>query len=159
MKKTVIILSFIMSMIMFASCGNNTTSEKHDFLNIDIGMSTIELFEIEGKPDSEISSAPIASYCYYSREAFGVANADITYFVDEDGITGAMAVYKNTYADNKSYQIEYQTIKENLITEWGEPTNIAENDEEFNYSCGWDNKYLDMYREEDNSVKLWVRIY
>lgn len=36
---------------------------------------------------------------------------------------------------------------------------VSETDEEFNYFCSWDTKFLEMYREEDNSVKLWVRAY
>ena len=163
MKKIFVILSVIMSMVVFASCGTDTAAEKHDFRNVDLGMSTVELFEIEGDPDSglpsdQVASFKIAAYSYYGREAFGVGNADITYFVDGNGVTGAMAVYQNTYADYKSYQMEYQTIKENLIAEWGEPISVSENDEEFNYSCIWDNKNLDMFLEEDETVKLWVRI-
>ena len=157
MKKILIVLSLIMSMVMLASCSDN--SQKHDFRNVDFGMSSIELLEIEGNPDFELPADDISVYDYYNREAFGISNANIAYYVDLDGIGSAYAVYNNTYTDNKSYQIEYQTIKNNLIAEWGKPITVSENDEEFNYSCSWDTKFLEMYKEEDNSVKLWVRAY
>lgn len=157
MKKAVIILSLIMSMMIFSSC--NTKNQKHDFRNVDFGMSSIELIEIEGEPDFELPTDDIAVYDYYNREAYGISNADIAYYVDVDGVESAYAVYNNTYTDNKSYQIEYQTIKKNLTAEWGKPMIVSENDEEFNYSCSWDTKFLEMYKEEDNSVKLWVRAY
>ncbi|MCX4257971.1 MAG: hypothetical protein OSJ54_13735 [Oscillospiraceae bacterium] len=159
MKKILIVLSLIMSMVMFASCGADAAAEKHDFRNVDFGMGSIELLEIEGKPDFEFPDDDIAVYDYYNRETFGISNANIAYYVDVDGVGSAYAVYNNTYTDNKSYQIEYQTIKKNLIAEWGKPMTVSETDEEFNYFCSWDTKFLEMYREEDNSVKLWVRAY
>lgn len=159
MKKIFVILSLVMSLAVFASCGTKASAEKHDFRNVDFGMSTVELFEIEGDPDSELSLDSMVTYYYNNREVFGVSNADIAYFVDVDGVTGAYVDYQNTYVDNKSYQIEYQTIKKNLIDELGNPVSISENDEEFNYSCSWDTIVLEMYKKENNTVKLWVRVH
>lgn len=159
MKKIFVILSLVMSLALFSSCGADTAAEKHDFRNVDFGMSTVELFEVEGNPDSELSLDSMVTYYYNNREVFGVSNADIAYFVDVDGVTGAYADYKNTYVDNKSYQTEYQTIKKNLIAELGNPVSVSENDEEFNYSCSWDAIVLEMYKKEDSTVKLWVHAH
>lgn len=154
MKKIMLVL--IAVTMLFTAC--NSTAEHHDFRNIDFGMGSIELLEIEGKPDFD-SPGDIALYDYFEREAFGVENATLAYYVDINGVGGAYAVYNNKYTDNKSYLIEYQTIKENLINEWGKPTEVSESEDDFNYSCSWGTKFLEMYRDEDNAVKLQVRAY
>lgn len=156
MKKIMFIL--IAVTMLFTAC--NSTAEHHDFLNIDFGMSSIELLEIEGEPDVEFPvNDDITLYSYFEREVFGVGNATLAYYVDINGVGGANIVYNNQYPDNKSYLLEYQTIKENLIAEWGKPTEVSESDENFNYSCSWGIKFLELYRDEDNSVILKVRAY
>ena len=50
MKKIVFVL--IAVTMLFTACNSNSEpSAKHDFLNVDFGISTIELLEIEGEPD------------------------------------------------------------------------------------------------------------
>ncbi len=132
MKKAVIILSLIMSMMIFSSC--NTKNQKHDFRNVDFGMSSIELIEIEGEPDDDLIGDDLSIYYYKDREAFGVKNALIEYHIDKNGIGWVSANFQNEYADDKSYITEYNTIKKNLIAAWGEPDSITENENEFNFS-------------------------
>lgn len=158
MKK--IMLAVIAVTMLFTAC--NSTAEHHDFRNIDFGMSSIELLDIEGEPDIDFpaeSSDDVALYDYFYREAFGVENATISYYVDINGVGSAYAAYTNKHPDNKSYLIEYQTIKENLIADWGKPTEVSESEDDFNYLCSWGTKFLELYRNEDDSVKLQVRAY
>lgn len=154
MKKIMFVL--IAVIMLFTAC--KSTAEHHDFRNIDFGMGSIELLEIEGEPDFN-SPGDIALYDYFEREAFGVGNATLAYYVDINGVGGAYAVYNSQYTDNKSYQIEYQTIKENLIADWGKPAEVSESEDDFNYLCSWGTKFLEMYRDEDNAVTLQVRAY
>lgn len=155
MKKIVVILiSFVM---ILSACSSN---KKHDFINVDFGLSSIELIETEGKPDVEFPiSDDITLYSYLNREAFGVGNATIAYYVDINGVGGANVVYNSEYPDNKSYLLEYQTIKENLIDEWGKPTEVSESEDDFNYLCSWGIKSLELYRDEDNFVIFKIRAY
>ena len=70
MKKIMFIL--IAVTMLFTAC--NSTVEHHDFRNIDFGMGSIELLEIEGEPDFDSpadSPNDIALYDYFHREAFG----------------------------------------------------------------------------------------
>lgn len=143
--------------MLFTAC--NSTAEHHDFRNIDFGMSSIELLEIEGKPDVEIPADDVDIYNYDKRQSFGIDNAYLVYYVDINGVGSAYAMYKNKHPDNKSYQIEYQTIKENLIADWGKPTEVSESEDNFNYLCSWGTKFLEMYRDEENNVTLQVRAY
>lgn len=155
MKKIVIMLiSFV---VFLSACSSN---KKHDFINVDFGISSLELIETEGEPDVEFpTSDDVTLYSYFNREAFGVGNATLGYYVDINGVGGANVVYNNQYPDNKSYLLEYQTIKENLIDEWGKPIEVSESEDDFNYSCSWGTKFLELYRDEDNSVILKVRAY
>lgn len=154
MKKIMFILIAIV--MLFTAC--NSTAEHHDFRNIDFGMSSIELLETEGEPDFD-SPGDIALYDYFEREAFGIENALLAYYVDINGVGAAYAVYAHEYPDNKSYLIEYQTIKENLIADWGKPTEVSESEDNFNYLCSWGTKFLEMYRDKENNVTLQVRAY
>ncbi len=161
MKKVVVILSLIMSLFLFAACNSNADSfaQKHDFRNVDFGMSTIELLEIEGEPDDESSlGTDISIYKYYNKEAFGVSNATVTYYVDEKGIVMAYAIYNNDYVDDKSYIIEYNTIKEKLTAVWGEPESVTENNSEFNFECIWDNnnKNLKLNKDKNDWITFQV---
>jgi len=156
MKKIVIILTVIMSIAMFASCSKNTAAEKHDFRNVDFGMSTIELFEIEGEPDDDLIGDDLSIYYYKDREAFGVKNALIEYHIDKNGIGWVSANFQNEYADDKSYITEYNTIKKNLIAVWGEPDSITENENEFNFRCTWENKSLSLNRNSEDKAFLSV---
>ena len=99
MKKAVIILSLIMSMMIFSSC--NTKNQKHDFRNVDFGMSSIELIEIEGEPDDDLIGDDLSIYYYKDREAFGVKNALIEYHIDKNGIGWVSANFQNEYADDR----------------------------------------------------------
>lgn len=156
MKKILIVLSLIISIFLLASCGNGAAAEKHDFRNVDFGMSTIELFEIEGEPDDDLIGDDLSIYYYKDREAFGVKNALIEYHIDKNGIGWVSANFQNEYADNKSYITEYNTIKKNLIAVWGEPDNITENEEEFNFICTWENKSLFLNRNSEDEAFLRV---
>ena len=154
MKKAVIILSLIMLMMIFSSC--NTKNQKHDFRNVDFGMSSIELIEIEGEPDDDLIGDDLSIYYYKDREAFGVKNALIEYHIDKNGIGWVSANFQNEYADDKSYITEYNTIKKNLIAAWGEPDSITENENEFNFRCTWENKSLYLNRNSENEAFLGV---
>ena len=154
MKKAVIILSLIMSMMIFSSC--NTKNQKHDFRNVDFGMSSIELIEIEGEPDDDLIGDDLSIYYYKDREAFGVKNALIEYHIDKNGIGWVSANFQNEYSDDKSYITEYNTIKKNLIAAWGEPDSITENENEFNFRCTWENKSLSLNRNSENEAFLGV---
>lgn len=157
MKKIMFVL--IAVTMLFTAC--KSTAEHHDFRNIDFGMGSIELLEIEGEPYVEFPANDdgIHIYNYDNRQSFGIDNAYLVYYVDINGVASAYAMYTNKYADNKSYLTEYQTIKENLIAEWGKPTEVSESEDDFNYLCSWGTKFLEMYRDENNAVKLQVRAY
>lgn len=156
MKK--IVFTLVTAIMLFTAC--NSTVEHHDFRGIDFGMSSIELLEIEGEPHVEFpANDDVHVYNYDNRQSFGIDNAYLVYYVDINGVASAYAMYTNKYPDNKSYLIEYQTIKENLIAEWGNPIEVSESEEDFNYLCSWGTKFLEMYRDEDNAVKLQVRAY
>lgn len=134
MKKIVVIL--IAVTMLFTACNSNSaSSSKHDFRDVDFGMSTIELFEIEGEPDDKRQSDDLSVYVYENREAFGVENALIQYQIDKNGVGWANVTFQNRYADNKSYVTEYNIVKKNLIAVWGEPESITENEDEFKFSC------------------------
>lgn len=152
MKKIVVIL--IAVTMLFTACNSNSaSSSKHDFRDVDFGMSTIELFEIEGEPDDEITHG-IAWYFYKNREAFGLNNVELQYHVDENGVGWAHANFQNEYADNKSYIMEYNTVKENLISAWGEPEKIDEDEEKFDFICTWDTGYkqLSLNKNSEGNV-------
>lgn len=158
MKKMLVTL--FSSIIIFCACNSNTsTVEHHDFFNIDFGMSTVELLEIEGEPYKEIKidNKSMTAYWYKDRNILGTENAGLQYFVDENGIASAYVTFGSKYSDNKSYVIEYNTVKQNLISEWGEPIEIMENEADFKYFCSWGNKFLELYKNEgDSSPVFWV---
>lgn len=150
MKKILIVLSLIMSMIMLASCGNDAATEKHDFRNVDLGMTAVELIAAEGEPDQQFSDM----YTYLDKKVCGVSHATLTYELDESGVCSIRAEFTNEYSDDKSYINEYNTIKENLIKEWGEPDGISEDDTEFKFMCFWKYNYLMLLKNDDGSVSL-----
>lgn len=158
MKKNVVIL--IAVTILFAACNSNSPSAaKHDFRDVDFGMSTIELFEIEGEPDDEFVYGDYANYSYENKEAFGLKNVEIEYSVYDYGIGYATATFKNEYADNKSYIAEYNTVKKNLISAWGEPASISEDEDEFKFSCAWENKFLSLNRNSEGNAYFQVNAF
>lgn len=159
MKKIVLIL--IAVTMLFTACNSNASAAKHDFRDVDFGMSTIELFEIEGEPDDEHIYGNYADYSYENREAFGVKNAVIEYNIYEKGVGGVAAVFQNEYADNKSYITEYNTVKKNLISAWGEPEKITEDEAEFNFHCSWDSgkKQLNLNKDSEDDIIFRVEAY
>lgn len=162
MKKIVFVL--IVVTMLFTACNSNSKpSAKHDFLNVDFGMSTIELLEIEGEPDSEISSPPsskknISTYLYDGKNVWGMQDVTISYSVDENGVVAAYVGFSNTYSDNKSYLTEFEAVKKKLISEWGEPVETIEDENTFKHICSWGNKFLVLYRK-DNSMIFHVEGY
>lgn len=160
MKKTVLIL--ISVVMLFTACNSNAEpSAKHDFLNVDFGMGTIELLEIEGEPDREIpiSDKNTSVYWYNGKSVWGMSDVSTLYFIDENGVNSMNAVFNSGYSDNKSYLTEYDAVKKNLISEWGEPIEIIEDDDNFKHICGWGNKFLELYRNDTNSVIFQVTAY
>lgn len=154
MKKIFIML--LSAMLLLTAC-NSSPSEKHDFGNVDFGMSEIELFKIEGEPDTKTTS----SYVYYGKEIFGLSDAFMAYTLDENGICAIFVNYEHDYIDNKSYITEYNIVKENLISEWGEPQTVTEDNENFIYKCEWDNdnnicKSVKLFKDDDNKVVFGV---
>ena len=158
MKKIVFIL--IAVTMLFTACNSNSpSSAKHDFRNIDFGMSTIELFEIEGEPDDEFVGDDLAWYSYENKEAFGVKNVSIEYRTDENGVCYAKADFQNEYADNKSYITEYNTVKKNLISAWGEPQNIDEDEEKLQFNCSWENKFLTLNINPEDEAFFQLSVF
>ena len=94
MKKIVVILIAV-TMLFTACSSNSASSSKHDFRDVDFGMSTIELFEIEGEPDDEITGDDLSIYYYNNREAFGVENAMLQYHVDKNGVGLVNVTFQN----------------------------------------------------------------
>lgn len=155
MKKIVVILIAV-TMLFTACSSNSASSSKHDFRDVDFGMSTIELFEIEGEPDDEITGDDLSIYYYNNREAFGVENAMLQYHVDKNGVGLVNVTFQNEYSDDKSYITEYNTVKKNLITAWGEPESITENEDEFKFNCTWENKSLSLNKNSEGKAFLSV---
>lgn len=161
MKKIIFIL--IAVTMLFSACNSNSEpSAKHDFFNVDFGMSTIELLEIEGEPYKEIppsSDSNISVYWYTDKSVCGMSGVSPMYFIDENGINSMVVVFHSNYSDNKSYLTEYDTVKKNLISEWGEPIETIDRDDSFMHICSWGNKFLELYRRDDNSVTFQVTAY
>lgn len=160
MKKILFIL--IAVTMLFTAC-NSKPSAKEDFLKVNLGMSTIELLDIFGEPDREIppssSGENITFYWYNNRTAFDMQNVRLSFAVDENGVCQMGAGFQTNYSDNKSYLTEYEAIKKKLLSEWGEPIETTENENNFKYICDWENKFLVLYRKEDNSVDFFVSAY
>lgn len=159
MKKIVLIL--IAVTMLFTACNSNASAAKHDFRDVDFGMSTIELFEIEGEPDDEFTGYHLARYNYNNKKIFGIQNVAIEYIIYENGVGGAEATFQNEYADNKSYITEYNTVKKNLISTWGEPEKITEDEVEFNFHCSWDSgkKQLNLNKDSEDDIIFRVVAY
>lgn len=160
MKKIVFILIAIT--MLFTAC-NSKPSAKEDFLKANLGMSTIELFDIFGEPDREIPPLTdgnnITVYWYNNRTAFEMQNVLLTFSVDESGVCSMAANFHSNYSDNKSYLTEFEAVKKQLISEWGEPVETIENESPFKHICSWGNKFLELYRRDDNSVTFHVSVY
>lgn len=160
MKKILFIL--IAVTMLFTAC-NSKPSAKEDFLKVNLGMSTIELLDIFGEPDREILPLPdgnnITFYWYNNRVAFGMQDVHLSFAVDENGVCQMSADFHSNYSDNKSYLTEYDAVKKNLISEWGEPMDTIDDENSFKYICDWGNKFLVLYRKEDNSVDFFVSAY
>ena len=88
-----------------------------------------------------------------------MSNVSTLYFIDENGVNSMVAVFNNSYSDNKSYLAEYDTVKEKLISEWGDPIEIIEKEDNFMNICSWGNKFLELYRNDTNSVIFQVTAY
>ena len=159
MKKIMFIL--IAVTMLFTAC--KSTAEHHDLRNIDFGMSSIELLEIEGEPDDELVYGDYANYSYENKEAFGVKNVVIEYSVYNYGVGYAKATFQNEYADNKSYITEYNTVKKSLIATWGEPEDIYENEieNEIEFRCSWDlgKKQLSLNRNSEGDAYFRVTAF
>lgn len=156
MKKIVFIL--IAVTMLFTAC-NSKPSAKEDFLKVDLGMSTIELFDIFGEPDTELPARTTTIYWYNDRTAFDMQDVFLAFAVDENGVNSMGAMFHSNYSDNKSYLIEYDSVKKKLISEWGKPIEIIEKEDSFMNICSWGNKFLELYRKEDNSVIFQVSAY
>ena len=162
MKKIVFIL--IAVTMLFTACNSNPEpSTKEDFLKVDLGMSTIELLDIFGEPDREILPLPdgnnITFYWYNNRTAFDMQDVHLSFAVDENGVCSTAANFHSNYSDNKSYLTEYEAVKKKVVSEWGDPIETTEDENNFKYICDWGNKFLVLYRKEDNSVVFYVSAY
>ncbi len=149
MKKILIILPIIISMVIFVSCGNNTAAEKHDFRNVDFGMTAAELIAAEGEPDQQLSND---MYTYLDREVYGIPHTTLKYEIDESGLWSIRAIFTNEYSDDKQYIAEYNIIKENLIKEWGEPDLVSEDESQFRYKCFWNHNPLVLSKADDGKI-------
>lgn len=156
-----IILAVMSAVILFTAC-KKTQSYAFDPINLE--MSTIEVKQILGDPDYELpamtseSGKEVSLLGYDNQTFFGVSNAYVSVYIDEDGVKSAYAQYQNKYTDKASYLTEYNTIKENLISILGKPDKIQEDAENFNYLCEWSNNFLTMEKTDDQDVKLWAYI-
>ena len=154
MKK--ILLAIMSAVILFAACKQ---TQPYTFEPITLGMSTIEVKQILGEPDYEmppttLNGKNVALIGYQNKTYFGVDNAYVSIYIDEAGVISAYATYQNQYADNSSYLIEYNTIKENLISILGKPDKMQEDNENFNYRCEWSNNFLTMKKTDDQDISL-----
>lgn len=158
MKKIIIVLSLAMSLFMLASCssGINTSAEKHDFRNVDFGMTVAELIAAEGEPDQQISDD---IYTYFDREVYGIPHTTLTYYIDENGLGSIRAEFTNNYDDDKSYIKEYNTVKENFIKEWGEPNSVSEDESRFSFNCFWNGNPLTLYKTDDGTIRFLFTAY
>lgn len=156
MKKILIVLSLIISIFLLTSCGNGNAEEKHDFRNVDFGMTAAELIAAEGEPDQQVSND---IYTYLDKEVYGVSHTTLTYYIDESGLNSIRAEFTNSYNDEKSYIKDYNTIKENLIKEWGEPDLVSEDESQFRLKCFWDSDPLTLYKADDGTIKLIFTAY
>lgn len=149
MKKILIVLSLIMSMIVMASCDNGNAAEKHDFRNVDFGMTAAELIAAEGEPDQQLSND---MYTYLDREVYGIPHTTLKYEIDESGLWSIRAIFTNEYSDDKQYIAEYNTIKENFTKEWGKPEVISEDESRFSFKCFWNNNPLVLSKTDDGKI-------
>lgn len=149
MKKILIVLSLIMSMIMFASCGSDAAAKKHDFRNVDFGMTAAELIAAEGEPDQQLSDD---MYTYLDREVYGIPHTTLKYEIDESGLWSIRAIFTNEYSDDKQYITEYNTIKDNFTKEWGKPEVISEDESRFSFKCFWNNNPLVLSKTDDGKI-------
>lgn len=156
MKKILIVLSLIMSMVMFASCGNGNAAEKHDFRNVDFGMTAAELIAAEGEPDQQLSDD---MYTYFDREVYGVPHTTLTYYIDESGLNSIRAEFTNSYDDDSSYIKDYNIVKEKLIKEWGKPDSVSEDESQFSFNCFWNGDPLALYKTDDGTIKFLFTAY
>lgn len=152
MKK--IFIAILSAVMLMTACSSGKPS--HDFLNVDFGMSTLEIIEVEGEA-SEFS-APESGLLYYeNKTVFGVDNAKITYTIDESGLTFIICDYQNQYADLKSYQQEAEIIKENMTTIYGEPSSQDDSSvmwDGTDINAGWASFLLLMPDEESTNITI-----
>jgi hypothetical protein len=154
MKKIIIImLSFV---LLLTAC---TKTKSYAFGSIDLGMSTVEVEKILGEPDYEMSSpnsdgVDVCLLGYENQTFFGIDNAYVSIYIDDAGVMSAYAQYQNEYVDKGSYIIEYNTIKDNLVSVLGNPQNLQEDEESFYYRCEWSNNFITMEETDDGDVKL-----
>lgn len=159
MKKILIVLSLIMSMIMLASCGNDAATEKHDFRNVDLGMTAAELIAAEGEPDEQLPSDTYYIYTYLDKEVYGIPHTTLKYDIDDGSLWEVRAEFTNSYDDDSSYIKDYNTVKENLIKEWGEPDYISEDDSQVKMRCRWGQSFLELIKKDDNTIKFELTLY
>lgn len=138
-------------MVVFASCGADTAAEKHDFRNVDFGMTAAELIAAEGEPDQQLSDD---MYTYFDREVYGIPNTTLKYEIDESGLWSIRAEFITSYDDDSSYLKDYNTVKENFIKEWGEPDLVSEDESRFSFKCFWNNNPLTLNKTDDGTVML-----
>ena len=145
MKKIFILL--ISAMFVFSAC-NSGASKQHDFFDIDLGMSEKKLYEIKGEPRRKIETPKYTFYHYTKQEMFGMSNVVLGYTIGENGIVGCSAGFNSSFDNDASYQEGYYNLKEIMISEWGEPIKIIENDTDLKYLCSWGNKNIVLYKSE-----------
>ena len=165
MKKIFILL--ISAMVVFSACNSNSSNSKqHDFFDVDFGMPFDEVLKMKGEPDRQ-SDDPKWSYCFYNnQEMLGMSHVTLSYQADKNGIVICGANFfgnsDGDFDDDASYQSGYNSLKEILISEWGEPIQLIENDTDFKYFCSWGNKFLKLHKREiegDILVTLSINAY
>lgn len=152
MKK--IFIAILSAVMLMTACSSGKPS--HDFINVDFGMSTLEIIEAEGEP-SVYSSKENGLLYYDNKTVFGVNNAQIKYRIDENGLTFIICDYQNQYADLKSYQQEAEIIKENMIAIYGEPSSQDDSSvmwDGSDNSFGWGSFLLLMPNEESTNITI-----
>lgn len=159
MKKFFVVLSLIMSMALFSSCGANTAAEKHDFRNVDFGMTAAELISAEGEPDQQLPSGTYCIYTYLDKEVYGIPHTTLKYDIDDSSLWEIRAEFTNSYDDDSLYIKDYNTVKGNLIKEWGEPDYISEDDSQIKMRCRWGQSSLELIKKDDNTIKFELTSY
>ena len=131
MKKTIKVLSIILTLLILCSCGSTTnktntepspapTNTNYDFRISNWGDSMESVIQKEGEPDYQF--AETESIVYNDIELLSF-NSNLTYLFQNKQLSSASYDIKDTHTNNQLYIDDYEKIKEELNKKHGEPIN------------------------------------